>query len=222
MSFTSVKDIEMEILLDGVSKSIDTKDSINLEELLRLLERDFIDKSRVITRIVVNEELLDEGQEVGLGAFPLSEIASLALETADTAGLACEALQDAQEYLPTLSAILEQSAARIREGNVREGLKETSEALEVIGAFGEVLEGIRGAFRIDFGKVKIEEFSLLDKLNELGRLAKAILAAAKEENWTLLADLLEYELSPLLYEWMAVIPDLVSLLPGPSGSASGG
>lgn len=203
----------MEILIDGIPTIIDASGIANFQELLKYLESNVIDKSRVMTRVVLNEESLDESQEIGLGAFPVAEILTLSIETNNTTHLAYEALGDALEYLPTLSAVLEAAAAKIREGLVREGLQNISEALEVVGAFGEVLDGIRGAFRIDYGKVKIDDFSLLDKLNELGKLAQEILKAAKEENWTLIADLVEYELSPLLYEWIAILPELIAMLP---------
>ena len=213
MTALTAKEIEMEILIDGVSKTVDTCGIDSFHDLLKCLEKDHVEKSKVITRIILNDEDLDEGQEVGLGAFPVAEILSLSIETCDTLSLASDALDDALDYLPTLSNILENSARKIREGQVREGLQNISEALDVVSAFGEVLDGIRGAFRIDYSKVRIDDFSLLDKLNELSTQAQRILKAAKDEDWTLLADLVEYELSPLIYEWIAIIPELVSLLP---------
>jgi hypothetical protein len=221
MAAAILKEIDMEVVIDGQSKSIDVTGIGTLNELLARIERDCIGGGRVIVRVLLNEEELDEGQTVGLGAFPVKDITSISVETADTLELAGEALQDALEYLPAISMILEQSARKIREGDVRAGLQETSEALGVIEAFGEVLDGIRGAFRIDFSKVKIDDGTLLEKLHELGKHAQNILKATKEEDWTLLADLIEYELSPLLYEWMAVVPELVSMLPG-SRESSGG
>jgi hypothetical protein len=208
-----IKEDKMEVIIDGVASSVDTSGLNTLFDLLKHLEKNVVYGNRVITKVVVNEEDLDDGQEIGLGAFPITEIASLAVETSDTAKLAAEALEDALEYLPAIAGVLEEAGRKIREGNVREGLQNTSEALEVIGAFGEVLDGIRGAFRIDYAEVRIDDFSLLDKLNELGLQAKAILDAAKAEDWTLLADQIEYEISPLLYEWMAIIPELVALIP---------
>ena len=221
MAAVILKEIDMEVVIDGQSKSIDVTGIGTFNELLAHIERDCIGGGRVIVRVLLNGEELDEGQTVGLGAFPVKDITSISVETADTLELAGEALQDALEYLPAISMILEQSARKIREGDVRAGLQETSEALGVIEAFGEVLDGIRGAFRIDFSKVKIDDGTLLEKLHELGKHAQNILKATKEEDWTLLADLIEYELSPLLYEWMAVVPELVSMLPG-SRESSGG
>jgi hypothetical protein len=213
MTVSTTKETQMEILIDGAPITIDASGIDSFQELLKHIENTVIDKSRVITQIILNEENLDESQEIGLGAFPVAEIATLSIETSNTTHLAYEALEDALEYLPTLSAVLEVASGKIREGFIREGLQKISEALEVVGAFGEVLDGIRGAFRIDYSKVRIDEFSLLDKLNELGKLAQEILKAAKDENWTLIADLTEYELSPLLYEWIAILPELIAMLP---------
>jgi hypothetical protein len=212
------KEIVMKILIDGVPASVDADGLNTLQDLIRHLEKNCIASARVVTKIKVNEEELDEGQEVGLGAFPLSDIETVEVKTAKTISLALEALDDAQEYLPVVSAVLEASAKKIREGDVRGGLEDTGEALEVIGAFVEILEGVRVAFMIDFSKIRIDDSCLLDKMNDLARHSQAIFKAAKSDDWTMFADLMEYELSPLLYEWMAIIPELVSLLPGDGDS----
>ncbi|HDS31042.1 MAG TPA: hypothetical protein ENN67_08370 [Firmicutes bacterium] len=211
----------MKLTIDGRDISIDESGISTFSDAIKHVEETKLSRSDVITKIVLNGEEIDEGQEIGLGAFSVDEIVSLAIETRNRIHLAHEALNDAQDYLPQLSTLLEQSAGMIREGSVAEGLTLASEALDFIGAFGEVLEGIRISFRLDFAEVKIDDFNLLEKMQNLGKLAQDILKAAQEENWTLFADLTEYELSPLLYEWMAVIPSLVNLLPAENGNKGG-
>jgi len=208
-----IKDANMEITIDGKAVSIDTGSISTFSDLIHHIEETHVVSPDVITRIVLNESELDQGQEIGLGGFPVTDIDSLVISTANTLELAHESLSDSQEYLPALAQILEESAATIREGNIREGLQQASEALEIISSFGEVLDSIRGAFHIDFAQVRIDDFTLLDKLLDLNRHAGEVLKAVQDEEWTHFADLIEYELSPLLYEWMAVIPELVKLLP---------
>jgi len=203
----------MEITINGQDTPVDTEGLTTFKDLMDYLEREHIGFPSVITRIVLNEEEIDEGQETGLGAFPIEEVASLSLLVADRLELAYEALNDSQIYLPELSTILEESAKIIREGNITTGLQNASEALEYISQFGEVLNGIRAVFHIDFAQVRIDDLTLLDKLLELNRFASDVLKAIQDENWTLFADLIEYEISPLLYEWMAVIPEIVKMLP---------
>lgn len=204
---------KMEIVIDGKAREIETEGISTFKDLMEHIQSDVVKHPSIITRVIVNEEELDEGQEIGLGEFPISDILKMSIHTADKLDLAHEALTDAQDYLPVLSEALEKAAGRIRAGEIREGLQEASQALEVISAFGEVLEGIRGAFRIDFSMVRIDDLSLLDKLNQLNKYAQEVLDAVQKEDWTLFADLIEYELSPLLYEWMAVIPEIIKLLP---------
>ncbi len=204
---------QMEITINGQSTPVDVEGLVTFKDLVDYLEREHIGFPNVITRMVLNEEEIDEGQEVGFGSFPIEEIASLSLLVADRLELAYEALNDSQIYLPELSAILEQSAKVIREGDIKTGLQNASEALEYISQFGEVLNGIRAVFHIDFAQVRIDDLTLLDKLLELNKFASEVLKAIHDENWTLFADLIEYEISPLLYEWMAVIPEIVNLLP---------
>jgi len=203
----------MEIIINGESREIEAEGLSTFKDLMVHLQNCVVQQPSVITRVFVNEEEIDEGQEIGLGEFPISDIAKLSIQTADKLDLAHEALEDAQEYLPALSSVLEGAAAKIRGGDIHGGLQDASQALEIVGAFGEVLDGIRGAFRIDFSMVRIDDLNLLDKLNQLNRYAQETLDAVQKQNWTLFADLIEYELSPLLYEWMAVIPEIVKLLP---------
>ena len=149
----------------------------------------------------------------------MEDICSLELHTQDRLDLAHEALEDSQVYLPELSAVLEDAARVIREGNVNDGVMAASQALEYISAFGQILEGLRTNFQLDFSQVRIDDFTLLDKLLELNSFAGKILKAVEGQDWTLFADLIEYEVSPLLYQWMAVVPELIKLLPEPSQEA---
>lgn len=215
MSEALIVENEMKVLIDGQEKIIATDGLSTVLDLLMHIEINVIGKSRVITRVRMNEEELDEGQQIGLGAFPISDVSSLEIETHNSLQLGYEALEDAQEYLPALSTVLEEAAKQIRQGFVAEGLQNASQALELISVFGEVLDSIRSAFQIDYSKIKIDEETLQDKFNELGTLANGILQSAKNHDWTLFADLIEYELSPLLFQWMELIPEVISRLPDP-------
>lgn len=218
MAALNIQDTVMELTVDGVEVPFDSAGIVTFKDLIDHMEKVHVVLPRVITRVVLNGEEIDEGQEVGLGGFSVNEIVSLAIESADQLHLAHESLTDAQEYLPAISDILEAASRMIRSGNVDEGLQTTSEALRIIGDFGQVLEAIRITFQIDYSKVRIDDLTLLDKLNDLGNFARQILRAAEKEDWTAFADIMEYELSPLLYEWMAVIPSLIELLPNTEDS----
>lgn len=206
----------MEIIIDGVPTKLAIGAITTFGELMDHIQSEVVIFPNVVTRVILNEEELDEGQEIGFGNFSINEILSLALETDNTTKLAYDSLFDAQDYLPELSEVFENAAKLIRGGNVQAGLLNASQALEVVSAFGQVLDSIRGAFQIDFSKIRIDDIILLDKLNLLNQYANDVLKATQAEDWTLFADLIEYELSPLLYEWMAVIPELVKLLPTPT------
>lgn len=211
----------MEIIIDGVSQEIPTEGIATFGELMDYIQSVIVIFPDVVTRIILNEEELDEGQEIGFGSFGIDEIATLSLETENTTDLALSSLSDAQEYLPQVSGILENAAKLIREGNIQEGLLTASEAIEIVSAFGQILDSIRGAFQLDFSKIRIDDFILLDKLKMLNQFANDVLKATQDEDWTLFADLIEYEISPLLYEWMALIPELVNLLPSPTTNEIG-
>ena len=212
----------IEVTIDGNKVPVPVQDICTFKDLLSYIESELVIFPKVLTRVILNEEELDESQEIGLGAFKLEDILSLELHTQDRLDLAHEALEDSQIYLPELSAVLEDAARIIREGNINDGVMAASQALEYISAFGQILEGLRSNFQMDFSQVRIDDFTLLDKLLELNSYAGKILKAVEGQDWTMFADLIEYEVSPLLYQWMAVVPELIKLLPEPSQEAGGG
>ena len=68
-----------------------------------------------------------------------------------------------------------------------------------------MLEESKNILRLDFQNIKNSGKSIDEKVRTLEMLFDKMMDAQKEKDWILLADLLEFELPPLLNEWGEIL-----------------
>ena len=202
----------LSINVDGQTHDLDVSDVGNFKDLMRKIELELVPKERVVTHIVLNEEFLTEEQEELFAGFGLNDISSLDIRTEEPVQLALNSLNDTLDYLPELAGAFENISQTIRSGDYVKGLEMLQESLQLIQSFNKLINGIRQVLMIDFFQIELEDdeggnFASLN--TKLGDIANQILKSAETEDWSELADLLEYELSPLLYRYMAAIPFVI-------------
>jgi methyl coenzyme M reductase subunit C-like uncharacterized protein (methanogenesis marker protein 7) len=205
------------ILVVMIEHDLDISDVGNFQEMMRKIELELVPDGRVVTTIFLNDEALSEEQEELYADFGLDDIASLRLTTEEPVQLALRSLNDTIEYLPILAESFENTAKQIRSGDLLKAMELLQESLELIQSFNLLIDGIRKVLMIDFYQIKLEsdEGENFANLNiRLKELADEILNAAQTEEWHDLADLLEYEFSPLLYRYLGAIPFLVEAVEG--------
>lgn len=207
----------LEVMIDGIEHDIDINDVGNFKEMMRKIELELVPEGRVVTTIFLNDEALSEEQEELYAGFGLEDIASLRIATEEPVQLALRSLNDTIDYLPILADSFEKTAKQIRRGDLLKGMELLQESLELIQSFNLLIDGVRKVLMIDFYQIKLEsdEGDNFANLNfKLKELADQILIAAQAEEWLDLADLLEYEFSPLLYRYLGAIPYLVEAVEG--------
>lgn len=208
------------VKVDGLSHELDINDVGNFGDLMRKVELELVSKDRVVTHIVLNGEFLTEEQENLYAGFGLSDIATLEIQTEEPVELALTSLSDTLDYLPELAGTIEKTAKTIRSGDYAVGLENLQESLHMIQSFYMLIDGIRQVLMIDFFQIKLDNdegdnFAILN--SSMNEIAKEILKTAELEDWNELADLLEYELSPLLYRYMGAIPFVIDVVTNREG-----
>lgn len=199
----------MKITIDGVEVILAGEDISDFGSLMKRLETEHLPPGRVITTLKLNDELLNEDQEIAFGVSPVSDIESIEIETSRAKDLAIESLMDYQDYLPKLSEQFERCAKEFRGGDRQKAFRLFSSSIEFISAFLDILDHVRRVFLIDYAKIQCGDKTMMDLNLRMHELAKEILETSESTDWTHLADLLDFELSPLLFEWMAEIPELI-------------
>ena len=202
----------MRITIDGMEVILPGAAPVDFKSLMEHLEGQHIPPGRYVTVLKLNDEFISQEQEIAFGAHPVTEVETLEIQTSPADDLALEALMDYQDYLPKLSDQFERCAKEFRGGDQQKGFILFNSSIEFISMFINILDNIRKTFLIDYSTIKCGDKTMMDLNLRMNELAKEILDASEKTDWTLLADLLDYELSPLLYEWMAEIPELMKVV----------
>ena len=146
-----------------------------------------------------------EGQEVSSSAqdtlmTSTSSIELLELELAYLADLLANNLGNAKEYLEKLIPGFQKAADLFRMGNEQEAHKFYLQILDGIDWFSQVVLNI-----VKSRRNEVEGQSFEDRQERLTGLMAQMLEANQNQDWVLLADLLEYEMIPFYEDWQEAL-----------------
>ena len=146
-----------------------------------------------------------EGQEVSSSAMDtlMTSIASielLELELAHLGDLLANNLANAKEYLEKLIPGFQKAADLFRMGNEQEAHKFYLHILDGIDWFSQVVLNI-----VKSRGNQVEGQSLGDRQEKLTGLMAQMLEANQNQDWVLMADLLEYEMIPYYEDWQETL-----------------
>jgi hypothetical protein len=202
-------------------------------DLVFFVEQQRLPPGEVLTVIALDGAELDEAEENAAASRPCSELEQVDFFSAEPLELAREGLEDAAELLPSLGADLPEVAAALRSGKVTEGLEMFSPCLEVVDWYVTLLRALDTllgrhdpAFRInpdtardaDDLSPEVDGTSLTTdsdgwrsfaSVENLRQKLVDIELAQEQNDHLLLADLLEYELLPIVQIWSEESPSLL-------------
>jgi hypothetical protein len=215
-----------------------------LREVIDYVEESQLKAGEVLTRILLNGEELDEEQELLQGAASASSIEFLELHSARTLDLAREGLEDAAQLLPSLVEDMPQVAAELRGGNVREGLEMFSACVEVISWYVSLISAVDIIFRRSDPNFRLDpvtahaaddltpetglqaldaedgpELRTFASIENLRQKLLDVEQAQNNNDTLLLADLIEYELMPIVKIWGGEVPVLLLKVNREGGAA---
>ena len=146
-----------------------------------------------------------EGQEVSSSAMDtlmtsITSIELLELELAHLGDLLANNLANAKEYLEELIPGFQKAADLFRMGNEQEAHKFYLQILDGIDWFSQVVLNI-----VKSRGNQVEGKSLGDRQEKLTGLMAQMLEANQNQDWVLMADLLEYEMIPYYEDWQETL-----------------
>ena len=137
-----------------------------------------------------------------------SDIDSLEVELANLKDLVATNLANALDYLKKLIPGFEQAADLFRAGNEQEANKYYLQILDGIEWFSQVVSVIMSP---DEGETELpdtDDESLEVRQKKLTDLMSQMLEANENQDWVLLADILEYEMVPFYKDWGKILSKL--------------
>lgn len=188
----------MRVLVDGREVANATEGDSAIKLVLALQEEQHA-QGRVLQTVLIDGEPVDDWQQVLRFADPLP--GEVRLQTAPFSQALAETTSGFLDVLPRMEAALREASDFLRQGEEQRGLLllgQVTEGLEWYTRFLEALAGGDGATAVG-----ARQF-----LSGLEESLKRTLEAWEQSDYSLLADLLEYELAPNLsagQDWLKVI-----------------
>ena len=160
-----------------------------------------------IRRIWLDDQEFPSNDREALQKKP-SDIDSLHVELANLKDLVATNLANALDYLKKLIPGCEQAADLFRAGSEQEANKYYLQILDGIDWFSQVVSVIMSP---DEGETELpdtDDESLEVRQKKLTDLMSQMLVANQNQDWVLLADILEYEMLPFYKDWEKILSKL--------------
>ena len=193
----------MKLLVNGKEETVSHMGE-TLGDLLLHIEKEGVPQGNVVRSIKIDGEKSSpdspEAQKT-----PLSEIATLEVEISTLSDIINKNIENADAYLIRLIPGIEKSVELFRIGNEQEANKFFINIIDGIDWLSQVLDMILTAKAISPDTV-FDGKSIQDRRASLVGLTQQMVDANKNQDWVLLADLLEYEILPYYQEWSDLLP----------------
>ena len=193
----------MKLLVNGKEETVSYMGE-TLGDLLLHIEKEGVPQGNVVRSIKIDgQESSPDSPEAQ--KTPLSEIATLEVEISTLSDIINKNIENADAYLIRLIPGIEKSVELFRMGNEQEANKFFINIIDGIDWLSQVLDMILTAKAISPDTV-FDGKSIQDRRASLVGLTQQMVDANKNQDWVLLADLLEYEILPYYQEWSNLLP----------------
>lgn len=189
------------IVIDGRQSTMELGAFANLEEVLVKVMEDEIEPGHIVTDVIVNDEAFSEiyphqAEDIERDELRSVEVRSVSME---------EMAGDMVEEMVKVISIMQNGSKNVA-GMFRQG--DTGEALEVLQDLLDVARTFLGTTSLLSERFQDGSADLLRCGNELNDLVEEMVDVMDNQDWLLLADLLEYELIPSFETWHMVLGNL--------------
>ena len=154
-----------------------------------------------------SDEVLVDSEEAR--SLSLSGDDLLEIEFAPIEALIARNIDNAGNYLDRLLPGFEKATQLFRTGNEQEANRYFLDIIDGIEWFSEVVTQTLAATGGDPATLKLGTETLQDRNERLLSYTTPMVEANQNRDWVLLADLIEYELTPFYEEWQTLLPHLL-------------
>ena len=187
----------MKISINGAETQDPSFQGETLEEVMNAIVKSR--QNSYIRRIWLDGQEVSSDSQDTLKTLTTS-VELLELELAELQDLLANNLTNAKDYLVKLIPGFQKAADLFRMGNEQEANQYYLQVLDGIEWFSQVVIII-----VSTQKNKSEEKSLEERQKKLTDLMSQMLEANQNQDWVLMADLMEYEMIPFYKDWEEVL-----------------
>lgn len=190
------------LLIDGQKSDLDFANFSNLDQVfIDVMEKGLL-QDRVVTDVFVNEEPFSEIYPHQAEDIDASELRSVDIRTLPVGEVAVEITRELYKVVTLMGEGASRVAELFRQADDAEALETYQDLVDVTRDFIGMVSTLRGEFALK----DYREF--LEASDQLSTLFGEMTTVMGNEDWILLADLLEYEFLPAVNRWKKVIAQL--------------
>ncbi|SNR66318.1 hypothetical protein SAMN04488503_0701 [Humidesulfovibrio mexicanus] len=187
------------ILIDGRKQDLDVTGLQNLDQIfVKVMEKGALE-NRVVTDVFVNEKPFSEIYPHQAEDIDLKDVRSVDIRTLGVGEVAVEITRELYKVVTLMGEGATRVAELFRQADDAEALETYQDLLDVTRDFIGMVSVLRGEFALKDHK----EF--LEASDQLSSLFTEMTDVLGNEDWILLADLLEYEFMPAVNRWKKVV-----------------
>lgn len=190
------------IVIDGNKSELESKNFENLEQIFLKVAEGGLLKDRVITDVFLNNELFSEIYPHQSEDIDAAEVKNLEIRSSPVAEIAVDITRELYKVVNLMGEGGGQVAAKFRQADDAEALELYQDLLDVTRSFIGMVAMLRDEFSLKDHPV------FMSATEELTNLFSEMTEVLENEDWILLADLLEYEYLPAVEHWKKVIAQL--------------
>lgn len=190
------------IVIDGKQYDIGAVNFQNLEQVFTKVVEDGHLEDRIVTDVLLNNEPFTEIYPHQSEDIEMSEVQSLEIVTMSAGDMAVEVTLELYKVVNIMAEGGKRVAQLFRQADDAEALDTYQDLLDVIRNFLRTIGVLRDEYSL---KDNTQYTKAAENLNELFTEMSSVL---ENEDWILLADLLEYEFLPAVEKWKSVIKNL--------------
>jgi hypothetical protein len=169
-----------------------------LGELITATSDKAREQGEFVCAVQVNGMFLNEEQETNFDKTPMKEVKKFAIRMQTLKVLLDESLVQCADFLFQLTTSMENAAQMFRAEDLTAAHKFYRTCIDGAQLFIEMMTHYKIAYQNSFGPCPE---SWVSSENRMAGVLRQILEAYRQKNYILVADLLEYELSPILSHW---------------------
>jgi len=190
------------ISVDGRETGIDISKFQNLEEILLTIVDAGALEGRVVTDVLVNNERFSEIYPHQAEDIEATEITSVEVKSMPRLEMAFNITKELDKVVRLMEEGAKRVAELFRQADDAQALEVYQDLLDVTRDFLHMI----GVLRQDGTSQNDEGFNAAAQ--EISALFTEMTEVLENEDWILLADLLEYEFTPAIVHWKSVIARL--------------
>jgi len=198
----------MKITIDGRAVDEAEVSGQSLEEMLIDIMTRHMPEDHLARRVMVNGERYAEEVPHDAAQVPRTDIDRLEVQTISRREIASEFMTHGPAILGTIIEAAPKVAELFRVADESEANEHYLTFLQTLQEFLMMINLTTKALGIDPGREFVQGRTLAQEGEELNRIVNEMLSVQEEQDWVLLADLIEYDLHEVLRRWQEGMPSL--------------